>query len=451
VSPIWTNWAGDQRCAPETIEAPGSEDELVAAVARAAEDGVPIRAVGAGHSFSDVACTDGRMVRLDRMTRVIGADPSSGLVEVEAGIELGALGERLAEHGLGMENLGDIDKQTLAGAVSTATHGTGATLRNISAQVAAARLVTASGEVVRCSDEDDPELFRAARVGLGALGVISTVTLRCLPAYVLRRLDRPEPLEETMDRIDEIVDSRRRYEFWVFPYTRTALSRTTAETDEAPRPDEAARIRRREAILENRVLDVICRFGRLVPVAAPLLDRLFARAATGSELIDASHRVYANQRDIRFTEMEYALPREAGVEALRRIMDLVERRRLPVTFPIEVRFVAADDAFLSPASGRDTCYLAIHVYRGTDHESYFRAAEAVFADYGGRPHWGKRHYQTAATLAPLYPDWDRFQAVRARVDPEGLFRSEHTDRVLGPVGAGPAYPAPSPAAGVTST
>jgi L-gulonolactone oxidase len=372
------------------------------------------------------------MLRLARMKRVLSADADSGLAAVEGGATIRELGPLLAERGLALENQGDVDPQTLAGAIATATHGTGARYRNISAQVASLRLVTAAGELVACSADEDPELFRAARVGLGAVGVVTGITLRCAPLYTLRRSDAPRPLDETLERLDEHVDGSERFELFVFPYTRTALTRTTERTDDEPRPPSRFAEWVNDVVFENRLFELFLRLGRAAPSAIPAINRTLTRLVRPSERVDRSYRIYANPRLVRFTEMEYALPRAAGREALERVMAMIERRRLPISFPIEFRFVAPDDAYLSPAGGRETAYIAVHTYRPMEHETYFRAVESIMREYDGRPHWGKRHYRTAADLAPAYPDWDRFQQVRERLDPGRLFRNDYLDRVLGP-------------------
>ena len=429
---LWRNWTGDQRCAPDRLIAPESEEQVAAAVERAAAAGRPVRVAGAGHSFSDIVLTDGHLMRLDRMNRVLSADPGTRLATVQAGASIHELGPALAEHGLALENQGDVDPQAVAGAIATATHGTGARFRNLSAQVAGLRLISGGGEPVDCSEDHEPDLFRAARVSLGALGVITRVTLRCAPLYTLRRLDAPRPLDETLDRLDELVDGHERFELFVFPYTRVALTRVTESTTDEPRPLSAGAEWFQDVLLENAALELFSRAGRALPRAVPALNRTIARLLQPSERVDRSYRIYANARRVRFTEMEYAVPREAGREALERVLSMIERRRLPISFPIEFRFVAEDDAYLSPSTGRATAYIAVHVYRGTEHETYFRAVESIMREYGGRPHWGKRHYRTVADLAPSYPDWDRFATARERLDPNRRFRNDYTDRVLGP-------------------
>jgi L-gulono-1,4-lactone dehydrogenase len=433
LSPEWRNWAGDQRCHPATVERPGSRDELAAIVARAAARGQPIRAVGSGHSFTGIALTDGLMLQLDRLDRLLGADRASGLVKVEAGIVLGELNRRLDRHGLAFENLGDIDRQTLAGAMSTGTHGTGARFQSLSAQVEAIELVLAGGEALELTAASDPDALRAARVGLGALGVVYAVTIRTIAAFTIHRVDSPRPLEETLDRLDELNDASDHFEFYVFPHTDVALCRESTRTDEPPRPRSRARVYAQEVMLENWVGQLFAAAGRRFPSQIPRLARLAARGVGGATKVDRSFRVFASERRIRFTEMEYGIPNAHAREAVERVLELASRPELRVTYPIEVRFVAADDALLSSSHERDTCYIAVHHDRKLDWGPYFRGVEAIMDEYGGRPHWGKRHFQTAATLVPRYPRWDDFQRINARFDPDGAFRNAYTDRVLGPI------------------
>jgi FAD-linked oxidoreductase len=432
-SPQWRNWAGDQRCRPAVVESPATIAEIAEAIGRATAREQRVRVVGSGHSFSDIALTDGAQLRLDRLTRVLDVERSSGLVRVQGGITIRELSARLAEHGLAQENLGDIDVQTIAGAISTATHGTGARLRNISAQVAELTLVLADGSTLQCSPERDPELFRAARVSLGALGVIAEVTLRCVPAFTLRGVDAPRPLADTLDRFEELALGNDHFELYAFPHADVALTRTNNRTDEPPRPRGRFAAYANDVLLTNHAFGLLCRVGRRFPARIPRLNRLVTRLAGATKRVDRSDRIFSSPRLVRFTEMEYSLPRAATPEAVRRVLAMVPERGFAVPFPIEVRTVAPDDAFLSTAAGRDSGFVAVHMFEGMRHEPYFRAVEQIMDDLGGRPHWGKRHYQTAATLRPRYPDWDRFQAVRARLDPAGRFANAWTDRVLGPV------------------
>jgi FAD-linked oxidoreductase len=426
----WRNWAGDQTCRPRELIRPRDRDELAAAVARAAAERRPISVAGSGHSFTEAALTDGTMIDVGALSGVIDADRSSGMVRVGGGTVLADLNQRLHELGLAMENLGDIDRQTIAGSISTGTHGTGSGLRNISSQVAGIELVLADGGVREL--DGDGDLLRAARVGVGALGAISAVTLRCVPAFTLDRVDSPHPREEVLDSFQERAEAHDHFELFTFPYADSALVLERNRTDAAPRPRGRLGEFLNDVVLENWALDAISAAGRAFPRAIPRLSRLAARLATGSRAIDRSDRVFANERRVRFTEMEYGVPREKGPEAVRRVIEWVRGNRYPVFFPIEMRVTAADDALLSPSHERDTAYIAIHQYRGMEWRPYFEAVEAIMDEYDGRPHWGKRHFQTAATLAPRYPRWADFRAARDELDPDRAFSNEYAARVLGP-------------------
>jgi L-gulonolactone oxidase len=427
MSPRWGNWAREQFGAPSEIARPTTETELIEVVAKAAQRGERVRAVGTGHSFNDCACTDGVMIDMTGLQRVIEADPTTGLVTIEGGAKLHSLGPQLAERGLGLQNQGDIDAQSITGAVATATHGTGARFPNLSARIVALRLVTAAGDVLTLSEGDD---YLAARVSIGALGVISQVTVQAVPLYTLSRRDERRAMSQTLERLDEYVDGNDHFEFFVFPYGETALTRTTRRSAETPTETPMWKRRLYENV-ENGGLSLACRTGRRFPRAAPGLNRLMTSMMSQSTVSDRAYKVYATDRKVRFTEMEYAIPREHARAAIQRIIDVVRRRQLPILFPIEVRFAASDDAFLSTAHGRDTCYIAVHQYSRMEFETYFRAVEAIMDEYAGRPHWGKRHYQTAGTLRERYPGWDRFAAVRDRLDPERVFLNDYTRRVLG--------------------
>jgi len=428
---VWSNWTGDQECRPAQIVRPRDRDELAAAIAAGAGAGRTVSVAGSGHSFTETALTDGVSIDVAALSGTINADPASGLVKVGGGTVLADLNEELERLGLAMENLGDIDRQTIAGAISTGTHGTGARLRNISAQVEAVELVTADGEV-RELGGGDPDLLRAARVGIGALGAISAVTLRCVSAFTLRRVDAPWPREEVLDSFEERAEANDHFELFTFPYAESALVLERNRVDGPPRPRGRLAAQLNDVVLENWALEALSAAGKLFPSAIPRLSRLAARLASGGRTTDRSDRVFASERRVRFTEMEYGVPREHGPEAARRAIEWVRENRYPVFFPIEMRVAAGDDALLSPSHERDTAYIAVHQYRGMEWRPYFKAVEEIMRDYGGRPHWGKRHFQTAETLAPLYPGWVRFQAARDELDPDRVFTNEYAARVLGP-------------------
>ena len=427
----WTNWVGDLRCVPRRIERPGSCLALSEVVQAAAAGGERISVTGSGHSFTETAMTDQVMIDLSSLNRVLEVDTDSGLVKVEAGIVLADLNRQLDELGLAMENLGDIDVQTIAGATSTGTHGTGAKLGNISTQIVETELVTADGGLRRIGPEASDELL-SARVGLGALGAIATVTLRCVPAFTLHRVDTPRPLDPVLSGFHELADAHDHFEFFVFPYTRRALTITRDRTARAPRPRGQLRRFVGDVLLENWLGDLAMRLSRNRRRLIPYVARAAARVMSQGEHLDASYEVFANRRDIRFTEMEYALPRERGPEAIDAVLNLIERESFEVAMPIECRVVAADEALLSPSHRRDTTYVAVHQYRGMEWRPYFDAVEEIMRGFDGRPHWGKRHSRTAADLAPAYPRWHDFLAVRDRFDPDRVFTNDYAARVLGP-------------------
>jgi FAD-linked oxidoreductase len=433
-SGAWHNWTGDQECRPVEIVRPRERDELSAAVVAATEAGRKVTVAGSGHSFTEAAMTAGTMIDVGALSGVIDADPATGLVRVGAGTVLADLNEELHRLGLAMENLGDIDRQTVAGAISTGTHGTGAKLRNISAQVEEVELVTADGSVheLASTTGDHMEALRAARVGIGALGAISAVTLCCVPAFTLRRVDTPLPRDEVLDTFQERADDSDHFELFTFPYADSALVLERNRTAEPPRPRGRLAAYLNDIVLENWALEALSATGRRFPATIPRLSRLAARLASGGRAIDRSDRAFASERRVRFTEMEYGVPREHGPDAARRVIEWVRASGYPVFFPIEMRVTAGDDALLSPSYERDTAYIAVHQYRGMEWRPYFEAVEEIMSDYAGRPHWGKRHFQTATALAPLYPAWARFQAVRDELDPNRAFTNEYAARVLGP-------------------
>ena len=401
-------------------------------IGAAAAAGRTVSVAGSGHSFTEAAMTDGTMIDAGAFSGVIDADPSSGLVKVGGGTVLADLNEELHRLGLAMENLGDIDRQTLAGAIATGTHGTGAKLRNISSQVEAMELVLGDGSLRELSAAGDAALLRAARVGIGALGAVTAVTLRCVPAFTLHRIDTPSPREEVFDAFNQRADENDHFELFTFPYADSALVLERNHTDGPPRPRGKAAAFLNDVVLENWALEAISAAGKLFPRGIPSFSRLAAGLASGSKSTDRSDRIFANERRVRFTEMEYGVPRENGPEAARRVIEWVRSNRYPVFFPIEMRVTAADDALLSPSHERDTAYIAVHQYRGMKWRPYFEAVESIMDEYGGRPHWGKRHFRTAATLPERYPRWADFQAARDELDPNRVFTNEYARRVLGP-------------------
>ncbi|MGH9111340.1 MAG: D-arabinono-1,4-lactone oxidase [Acidimicrobiales bacterium] len=429
----WTNWGRNQSCTPAAVRRPTTEGELAQLVKQAAANGQRVKAVGAGHSFTSIACTDGVLVDLSGYGRVLGHDAAFDRVTVEAGIPLYRLSDELDARGLALENMGDIDRQSISGATQTATHGTGLRFRNLSAQIVGLRLVTPDGSLLECSAAENADVFDAARVGLGALGLVSTVTLQCVRAFRLHAVEEPAPVDDVLRDLDELVEANDHFEFYWVPHTRWALTKRNRRTDEPARPRTRVREWIDDVALSNYAFGALCRAGRWRPSLIPRLAKVIPN--TGRlDYVDRSDRVFTSPRTVRFWEMEYGIAREALPEALNRVRRLVDEMGTPLSFPVEVRVVAPDDIPLSTAHGRETGYIAVHVYRGTPYDAYFSGVERIMDSYGGRPHWGKMHFQRAETLASRYPRWDDFQRVRARLDPEGRFANPYLDRVLGSVG-----------------
>jgi L-gulono-1,4-lactone dehydrogenase len=430
----WTNWGGTYGCSPTRIESPSSEEELAAIVRSAAERGEKVKVIGSGHSFTDIGCTDGVLIRLDRYQRVLAVDAEKKTITAQAGITILQLSAVLAEHGLAMENMGDVGYQTISGAISTATHGTGEKLRNISSQVVGLTLVLADGSVLECSAHHQPDAFKAAQVSLGALGAISTVTLRAVPAYNIRSLQQPEKVDVLLDELDDRCRANDHFEFFWWPHTEWAQGITNTRTQEPPPPSQRRRglgAYLNDIVLENHAFGLIQRAAQVNRAWIPALAGFTARTMSRKEMTDRSDRIFANERLVRFAEMEYAVPRADLVPAVREIRSMIERKGFRISFPVEVRAVAEDDIPLSPTYGRATGYVAVHVFNKFEYAPYFREVEAIMNEHQGRPHWGKLHFQAAETLRPRYPEWDRFLAVRDRLDPDRRFANAYTERVLG--------------------
>ncbi|MER0483293.1 D-arabinono-1,4-lactone oxidase [Streptomyces sp. Edi2] len=427
----WRNWAGNVTARPARSVTPASTEEVAAAVRAAAADGLTVKAAGTGHSFTPAAATDGLLIRPERLTGVRSVDREAGTVTVAAGTPLKHLNETLAAHGLSLTNMGDIMEQTVSGATSTGTHGTGRDSASIAAQITALELVTADGSVLSCSAEENPEVFAAARLGLGALGVISELTFAVEPEFLLTAREEPMPFDEVTDRFDELVAENEHFEFYWFPHTGGCNTKRNNRSQGPAAPPGRVSGWVEDELLSNGVFQLACTIGRAVPAAIPGIAKISSRALSARTYTDIPYRVFTSPRRVRFVEMEYALPRAAAVAALGELKALVERSDFKVSFPVEVRTAPADDIPLSTASGRDTVYLAVHMYRGTPYGAYFAAAERIMTAHDGRPHWGKLHTRDAAYLADAYPRFGEFTALRDRLDPERRFANAYLRQVLG--------------------
>ncbi|MFE2163061.1 D-arabinono-1,4-lactone oxidase [Streptomyces lydicus] len=426
----WRNWAGNVTARPARSVTPASTEELVAAVRAAAEDGLTVKAAGTGHSFTPAAATDGLLIRPERLTGVRAVDRAAGTVTVAAGTPLKHLNETLAAHGLSLTNMGDIMEQTVSGAAGTGTHGTGRDSASIAAQITALELVTADGSVLTCSADENPDVFAAARLGLGALGVISELTFAVEPEFLLTAREEPMGFDEVTDRFDELVAENEHFEFYWFPHTGNCNTKRNNRSQGPAAPPGRVGAWIEDELLSNGVFQVACAVGRAVPAAIPGIAKVSSRALSARTYTDIPYKVFTSPRRVRFVEMEYALPRAAAAAALGELKALVERSDFRISFPVEVRTAPADDLVLSTASGRDTVYIAVHMYRGTPYEAYFAAAERIMTAHEGRPHWGKLHTRDADYLAEVYPRFGEFTAVRDRLDPERRFANAYLRRVL---------------------
>ena len=368
------------------------------------------------------------MLSLERATGIVSLNPERREATVLGGTRLKALGKMLFADGLALENLGDIDAQSLAGAVSTGTHGTGSSLGTLSTQLTSVTLVTATGDVIDCSADCEPDVFRAAGVSLGALGVLWRMRLRLLPVYRLRYTRKSMDLEECLARLPELT-AHRHFELYWFPHTERVDVKAMDPTEE-PASSELGRFVN-DLLFENGAFWLLSEACRLVPPLCAPASRLCARLVAQGTCVGPSHRIFATPRLVRFNEMEYAVPSERGADCLREIRRYVDSKRVRVHFPVELRFARGDDIWLSPAYCRDTAYIAVHQYRGMPYEDYFAGVESIFKNHGGRPHWGKMHTRAAADLAALYPMWERFQDVRRRLDPAGVFLNDYLRTLFG--------------------
>jgi L-gulono-1,4-lactone dehydrogenase len=426
----WSNWAGNQRSAAPASR-PGSVDEVAHLVRAAAGSGARLKPVGAGHSFTAAAAAADRRLDLSALRTPVAVDRATKRVTVPAGTTLAQLNALLAANGLALPNLGDIDHQTIAGATATGTHGTGAAYGCLSTFIAGLTLVTGTGEVRECSADENPDLFAAARVGVGALGVVTSVTLQCVDAFVLHAHERPGRLADVRATWEQLVADNDHCDLYWFPYTDRVQVKTNNRVGADDRPLPRWRAWLDDDFLANTVFGGVCRLGRAVPPLVGPINALSVRALSERRYTGRSDAVFCTPRRVRFIEMEYGMPRAALPAVLDALPALVERLPFKVQFPVEIRFTAGDDIWLSHGYGRDSVYVAVHQFVGAPYEPYFRAFETLARDHDGRPHWGKLHYRDAASLRPAYPRWDEFLDVRDRLDPQRVFANAYTEQVLG--------------------
>ncbi|MFH8289830.1 D-arabinono-1,4-lactone oxidase [Streptomyces sp. NPDC018059] len=427
----WRNWAGNVTARPARETTPASVDELSEALRDAKADGLRAKPVGAGHSFTAAAATDGLLIRPDLLTGIRAIDRAAGTVTVEAGTPLKRLNTALAREGLSLTNMGDIMEQTVSGAVSTGTHGTGRDSASIAAQITGLELVTADGTILTCSAEKNPDVFAAARVGLGALGVITAITFAVEPVFFLTAREEPMTFDRVTSDFEALFTENEHFEFYWFPHTGNCNTKRNNRSPGPVAPPGRISAFVEDELLSNGLFQAVNSLGRAFPVTIPGIAKISSRALSARTYTDIPYKVFTSPRRVRFMEMEYAVPREALVETLRELKAMVERSRLRISFPVEVRTAPADDIALSTASGRESAYIAVHMYKGAPYQAYFAAAERIFTAHEGRPHWGKLHTRDAEYFAEAYPRFGEFTAVRDRLDPDRMFANAYLRRVLG--------------------
>jgi FAD-linked oxidoreductase len=429
----WQNWGRSEHSNPQFVARPTNVDEVIEIVRFARENGLTVKTVGAGHSFTAIAATNGIMLDLGWIEGVVAVDPARGRVTLRAGTNLHQLPAILRPLGLALANMGDIDRQTLAGATSTGTHGTGANFGGLATQIVALTLVTADGAILKISETEHPELLPAARLGLGALGVVVDLTIQCVPTFLLSAVERAERLDTVLEEFEERATGVDHFEFYWFPHSDGVATKTNTRLpgDAERHPLNPVGAWWEDRLISNGALALICNVGRIAPSLTPAINRLATKVYGNRSFTDDSHNVFVSPRSVRFREMEYSIPREAVPAALRDVQKLIDDKGWRISFPIEVRVAQRDENWLSTAQGRDAGYIAVHRYFRDDPQAYFRAVEDIMKHYDGRPHWGKMHYQDAATLATVYPHHAEFVAVRDRLDPARIFTNPYLDRVLG--------------------
>jgi FAD-linked oxidoreductase len=420
---VWRNWSGIRHSYPQLRAAPATEDEMAQILKTAP---APIRVVGAGHSFMPLVPTSGTLVSLDALAGLVDVDGERATAW--AGTRLGDLGPALAGKGRAMANLPDINKQSIGGALGTATHGTGKHLPALHGDVTALRLATVDGNILECSAEKNADIFNAARVSLGSLGTIMQVQLTTIPNKRLHRRVWLESFDDTLSKAEERWSTHRNFEFYAVPFTGLAANITHDETDEPARP--------RGPETDSQFLDLLKTLRNLFgfsntmrKAAARVL--LASAEANPEEAVDEGWKLLSTERPIRFNEMEFHLPAAAQLAALHEVVDTIEAERPDVFFPIEARRIAPDDAWLSPFQGGPRGSIAVHTYYKDDYEFMFRVVQPILRRHGGRPHWGKLNSLTGADFASLYPRWNDFLALRRRLDPQGRLLNDYLKGIFG--------------------
>jgi FAD-linked oxidoreductase len=429
----WANWAGTEAADPRRIVTPGTTGQIVQEIEHALAHRGTVKMVGTGHSFTGISAPVDAMLRPDQCAGIVSVDRDAMTVTVLAGTPLHVLNAELSRLGLSLHNMGDIAEQTIAGATSTGTHGTGGTVASLSAQIAAFTIISGHGEEITASPTSFRHLYDIGRIGLGALGILTEITLQVEPMFALEAHERPMTWDAALATYDELTHDHHHVDVYWFPHTDRVMTKVNdrlAELD-GLRPLSRWRHWLDDEFLSNTVFGVLTAVGTRAPRTVPRLNQISGRAQSERSYSDIAHRVFTSPRRVRFKEMEYAVPREVGLEALKEVRRVIDASSWRIGFPVEIRSAPADDIALSTATGRDSLYLAFHVPAKTDHTAYFAGIEQVLRDYDGRPHWGKMHTLGAEDLAASYPRFEEFRSLRDQLDPQRVFTNPYLRRVLG--------------------
>jgi L-gulonolactone oxidase len=413
------------------IHRPRDEEDISRLVRRAVEEGNRVKALGSALSWSDIIDIPETAMRFDRMADVLEVDRDNRRIRLQAGARLKNVNEVLAGHGLAFDNFGSIVLQTAAGYIGTGTHGTGGRTPILSTRIQKMRMVDGLGEIRELDAEHDPDLFSAARVNLGCLGVVTEVTFTCIDAFDLEERLELVDFDTALADLDSYVKGNDYCKLWWLPYTDKLQVYTFNRTAE-PRGGFGLTGFMDRTGLSGLGFTALIKLGRASPRLIPFLQNTVQSVHFHPRRrVDRSDRVIKVSSAIPIhQETEYAIPIGAAAEAIQETRRLVLEGSFRVNFPMEVRFVAADDIPMSPASGRNSCYIGAYVSSVQWAASYFAEFESLMRDYDGRPHWGKTFSRTAEDFRALYPAYEAFDRMRRRCDPHGLFHNSFVERVF---------------------
>ncbi|WP_180028507.1 D-arabinono-1,4-lactone oxidase [Acinetobacter sp. YH16032] len=416
----WSNWSGYCHSNPQHILYPDQLHELQDIVIQHPK----VRVVGAGHSFTPLVKTDASIISLDRFSSVLNADQAKCQATLWAGTRLFNLGQHLAPYEQSLMNQGDIDQQSLAGAVSTGTHGTGAALYSISGYVEDFELLQANGELIQCSKTENPEIFQAGRVSLGSLGILTKITMQNRPRYKLEEKIHLAPVEESLDQFLQLMHQHRHLEYFIFPFTDQLIFKTLDVTEGEVKPRETS------WPSEDQLLTWCCEISKKAPFLTKYLQKLVGVFVKPTEFIDWSSDIFATPRNTKFNEMEYQIPIENGIQCIKEVIATFRKYQINSFFPIEFRVVKGDDIWLSPFYQQDSISVSIHQYYKQSPQKVFDLIEPIFQKYRGRPHWAKMHQLSHQEIRALYPKWNEFMQIREALDPHRKFLNPYLEKLL---------------------